>query len=257
MVSYIPNHNKFKKEISLDEITAGRTLNSKLTGTANQRTLIKPNIVAPAYDIDSWKTNPAVFHSQINKKTIKNLSMSGMRTTSSDSQSSIPSIENWSREHTPAPASTPAPTQPINSSFGISYMPQFPDNTSFIKAQPSIFSSGPDGVYDPRFTGYGDEDRTYLDDLQGNNKYYYDDIDAVRMPKYITRNKIDSCLTGFGDSYGKLSSGHMSLFEAKQQAESSWLQNSLDFRTSLSESLMRKKNEEMAQKRQAPKYTLF
>ena len=123
------------------------------------------------------------------------------------------------------------------------------------RAPPCSLSRAQEGVYDPRFTGYGSSDRSYYDDLSGSIKYYYDDINAVRMPSYITRSKIDSCVTPLGDSYGALSAGHLTLTEAKKCAESSWLDNSLNFRVDLSKSLMRKKNEEMVQRRLAPKYT--
>jgi hypothetical protein len=115
--------------------------------------------------------------------------------------------------------------------------------------------TGPETVYDPRFVGYGADDRSYTDELLGSAKYYYDDINAVRMPSYITRNKIDSCVTPCGDRYGDLKAGYLSLSEARKGAEHSWRKNSLDFRVNLSKSLMRKKNKDVVQRRLAPKYT--
>lgn len=111
-------------------------------------------------------------------------------------------------------------------------------------------------VYDPRFTGYGSDDRCYIDKNLGQPRYFYDDVDSIRMPNYITRNKLDSCLTR-GDAYGKIDSGNLSLNEIRGDAERSWLDNSLKFREGMMLSLMRKKNEEQVQKRMAPKYTLF
>lgn len=128
----------------------------------------------------------------------------------------------------------------------------------FSSSRPRAFtSSGPDGVYDPRFSGYGASDRSYVDNLLGSAKFYYDDVNAVRMPSYVTRSKIDSCVTPYGDTYGDLKSGHLTLCDARKCAEKSWVDNSLDFRVDLSKSLMRKKNEEMVQRRLAPKYTMY
>ncbi len=110
-------------------------------------------------------------------------------------------------------------------------------------------------MYDPRASGYGSDNRSYLDEQMGQTRYFYDDIDAIRMPQYIVRSKLDSCLTPCGDSYGKVNSGSLGLFEARAAAEKSWVDNSLAFRESMMKSLMRKHNEEQVQKRAAPKNT--
>lgn len=281
-----PNENAFCKNVSIDTMydLNTPTMNKRLTGTAHPRTLVKPTIVAPIADVGSWRTNPTVFHSQINNKTLKNLSLSGfdMPEPKNTCEEFSPEVDVWPVDDAiPLQPSIYTSTdiyQPINSSLGISYAPQFPDTlvskeignntiyydtntgSSFIKAHkdPLVFvEGGPAGVYDPRFTGYGDSRRSYYDEHMGVQKYYYDDINSVRMPNYITRNKLDSGLTPFGDAYGNIQSGHSSLAQTKRLAENCWTQNSLEFRTDLSKSLMRKKNEEMVQRRQAPKYTLF
>lgn len=281
-----PNENAFCNEVPIEIVYDSNTptLNKRLTGTAHPRTLVKPTIVAPMTDIDSWRTNPSVQHSQINKKTIKNLSLSGFNLPEErDRCAQIgDDINVWPViDAVPMQPSIYTSTdiyQPINSSLGISYAPQFPNTTfkttlgnntiyrdtntgtAYIRAQEPEFiytNDGPSGVYDPRFTGYGDARLSYYDEALGVQKFYYDDINAVRMPNYITRNKLDSCVTPFGDAYGNIQSGHASLADTKRFAEASWVQNSLAFREDLSKSLMRKKNEEMVQRRQAPKYTLF
>lgn len=46
-------------------------------------------------------------------------------------------------------------------------------------------------VYDCRFTGYCDEEwRTYEED--GRVKYWYKDVDAVKLPQYIERHDLDN-----------------------------------------------------------------
>ena len=39
----------------------------------------------------------------------------------------------------------------------------------------------------------------------GQTKFYYDDVDAIRMPNYITRSNIDH--QPFADRYGPLPAG--------------------------------------------------
>jgi hypothetical protein len=110
-------------------------------------------------------------------------------------------------------------------------------------------------VYDPRFSGYGSDNRTYIDPLLHQPRYYYDDVDAIRRPNYIVRSKIDSCVTGFGDQYGPMQNVQLSLNETRPLAEQAYLDNNLNYRNDLMQSLMNKRNAEIWQNRQAPKYT--
>jgi hypothetical protein len=47
-------------------------------------------------------------------------------------------------------------------------------------------------VYDPRFYGYGTENRSFLNNLLGRIEYNYDDVDYVKLPQYIKRNLLDN-----------------------------------------------------------------
>lgn len=106
-------------------------------------------------------------------------------------------------------------------------------------------------VYDPRFTGYGSNDRAYEDPTTGQTRFFYDDIDAVRMPNFIARSNVDvfpwavqygsDAGVCYGDGY-------------KQLANDTFLDSTLKFRTELQQRLMRKRNAEMWQQRVAPIY---
>ena len=72
------------------------------------------------------------------------------------------------------------------------------------------------------------------------------------MPNYITRNKID--FLPYADTYGpqKNESGLDYTNKIKQMAQDSWTENSLNFRTGLQQSLLRKRNSELWQTRYMP-----
>jgi hypothetical protein len=107
-------------------------------------------------------------------------------------------------------------------------------------------------IYDPRFSGYGSQNRNYIEPMVNQPRYFYDDINSVRMPNYLVRSKIDSCVTSFGDTYGPMRRDQLTLNETRPLAEKFYLDNNLNFRNDMMESLMRKRNAEMWQLRQAP-----
>jgi hypothetical protein len=111
-------------------------------------------------------------------------------------------------------------------------------------------------IYDPRHTGYGTSYRAYTDERLGQTKFYYDDIDSVRMPNYITRSEIDH--QPFADQYGTIKEGdefgNKYNAEIRAMAQNAFLDGSLQFRTDLQERLMRKANSIAWQQRKAPIY---
>jgi hypothetical protein len=169
--------------------------------------------------------------------------------------------------------------EPINSNIGISFTQQFEpttcrridnDNIIYTEHDPRIIEpviqrpSNPMrdpiteyNVYDPRHSGYGTSYRSYIDQQLGQPKFMYDDINAVRMPNYITRNNIDHTL--YGDHYGTIPTGneHGNQYNdnIKALANDSFLRNTTQFRTDIEERTMRKRNAEMWQNRMAPKRT--
>lgn len=99
--------------------------------------------------------------------------------------------------------------EPISSTIGISFNQQFEPRTMdvdtrnilFTRQDPITFVEPPqvyaqgctqaNDVYDPRLEGYGTSYRTYIDPLLGQPKFYYDDVDDVRRPKFIIRSNVD------------------------------------------------------------------
>lgn len=111
-----------------------------------------------------------------------------------------------------------------------------------------------DSMYDPRLTGYGPSDRSYLDPITNSRRYLYDDINAIRMPNYITRNKID--VMSFGDKYGPLPAndidGNPNTCNMHQIANETFLNWSGQQRLELQERLMRKNNAIAWQRKMMP-----
>ena len=165
--------------------------------------------------------------------------------------------------------------EPINSNIGISFNQQFQPTThttnritgdiNYIQHDSSIIEPIEDkrdfyqratetDIYDPRFTGYGTSYRSYEDDLTGQTRFYYDDINAIRMPNYITRSHIDC--QPFADQYGPIpegfENGNPYTANIHELAENAFLQGALQHRTEISERLMRKVNSEQWQRRVAP-----
>lgn len=139
--------------------------------------------------------------------------------------------------------------EPINSNIGISLAEQNePPNYEMIEPFEDVNTSN---VYDPRFYGYGTSYRGYVDKNLGQPRFYYDDVDAIRMPNYISRNKID--VMPFGDAYGPDNTGgnkHHSNINAL--ADQHYLDSSIQFRTEMQDRLMRKINANQWQQRMYP-----
>lgn len=163
--------------------------------------------------------------------------------------------------------------KPINSNIGISYTQQLlPKSCSVGESgltitemdprilEPYVFA--PDekptvnesNVYDPRQNGYGTSYRAYNNKMTGQTRFYYDDIDAVRMPNYITRNNIDN--NPFADQYETLkpnnANGNEFTSKIRALANDAWIRQTSGFRTDMKERLMQKRNDEMWQLREKP-----
>jgi hypothetical protein len=166
--------------------------------------------------------------------------------------------------------------EPINSNMGISFSQQFQpvtvDKTStgdlFVQRDPRLstpsfekYTSIPNiterDVYDPRHTGYGPCYRSYTEPITGQTRFMYDDINAVRMPSYISRSNIDFAM--YADTYGPIpegwENGNPNTENIKELAEASFMNSTLQQRSELQQRLMRKANARKWQTRMLPMHT--
>ena len=165
--------------------------------------------------------------------------------------------------------------EPIDSNMGISFTQQFEPVTCQLKNKgetlytshdPRLTSKIPptqyefveepneSNVYDPRFTGYGSNYRTYLEPMTGQIRFYYDDVDAIRRYNYITRNKLD--FTDYGTSSGPMRKKEfIDTKDIRKKAQLTFTNSVINHRTDLQERLMRKINANAWQKKSAPMHT--
>jgi hypothetical protein len=157
------------------------------------------------------------------------------------------------------------------SNLGISSTPQFQPvtcdkNGNYIthdsRITPPIYPVGENepvtpnnyNIYDPRSAGYGDSSRTYIDELTGQPRFYYDDVDAYRKPNYIVRSNIDHLK--FANQYGPMESNahyESMLCRTNELAQQDFLNGQLKLRNDLQVGYMNKYNTEIAgQKRLMP-----
>jgi hypothetical protein len=164
--------------------------------------------------------------------------------------------------------------EPINSNIGISFQQQFEPVSCMVDSNGITFTNNDpnvivpleqemcpgaevsyDNVYDPRFSGYGSNNRAYVDPTTGQPRFAYDDVDAIRMPNYVVRSKID--FLPYADTFGPIKEGeefgNPNTRNMKQLVQDSYLENSMLFRNDMMERLMRKRNAELWQLRTYPK----
>lgn len=108
-------------------------------------------------------------------------------------------------------------------------------------------------VYDPRLYGYGSNDRYYLDSVTGQPRWFYDDIESITRPNYISRNKVD--VFPWAPQYGSDVPLDYSRRSYVDMANTAYMDATIQFRTEMQERLMRKRNAEMWQRRVAPIFT--
>jgi hypothetical protein len=153
---------------------------------------------------------------------------------------------------------------PINSNLGISYTPTMPVRVRdqictpigsyplYSRIDPQLVRSDGD-IYDSRFSGFGDEYRSYSNIDLGQVGYYYSDIDSVRKPNFIMRNKVDHVdYTDPNDKTSPYYKRNASLDDIRPLVESQWTSDEIFHREDLMERLMRKRNSELYQLRMMP-----
>ena len=108
-------------------------------------------------------------------------------------------------------------------------------------------------IYDPKFTGYGDENRSYGDVNLGQVQYYYSDVDAYRSPNFGIRTKVDHI--DYIDPMGKVLpeySRNVGVNDIKKSVHDQYNSDAMYFREGLQERLMKKRNRELWQLRAMP-----
>lgn len=108
-----------------------------------------------------------------------------------------------------------------------------------------------ENIYDPRMTGYGDNDRMYIDNMTGQPRFYYDDINAVKMPNYIVRSNIDHILNAYGTYSDNMK---IDTSKCRDLAQQAFLDATISHRSDIQERLMRKNNARMIENRKFPKH---
>jgi hypothetical protein len=165
--------------------------------------------------------------------------------------------------------------QPINSNIGISFTQQIPPTTENIKNgetiytehDPLVFGNVPNrpscvpenevseyNVYDPRFSGYGTSYRSFIEDTTGQPRFYYDDVDCIRMPNYVVRSHIDTL--PFADQYGPIpegdADGNKYTSNIRNMVHDAFTDSAILHRTDIQQSAMRKINAIKWQQKMAP-----
>jgi hypothetical protein len=162
--------------------------------------------------------------------------------------------------------------EPINALMGISFTPSILPTTLsgengdllFEEHDPNLYESPQqpseketvrtDNVYDPRHTGYGTSYRSYTEPMTGQTRFYYKDVDQVRQPGYIVRSNIDA--NRWADQAAPIrpgfEKGNPFTNNIHALADNAFTDATIQQRTMMAQSLMRKRNAEMWQQKMMP-----
>lgn len=146
------------------------------------------------------------------------------------------------------------PVEVEDTQFGIKFTEQDPKNVvKTIGIQERAVEQNASNVYDPRLTGYGTSYRGYTDDVTGQPRFFYKDVESITQPNFITRHNLD--VFPWATTYGPdVPVPHLD--EYRQLANNSFVDSTILFRTEMMERLMRKKNAENWQRRAMPISTM-
>lgn len=265
--------------------------NQRLVGKPNPKTL-EPIVMIPrTTDLDHWRNNNYTTHSGINEQSQFDAYRSGYAKLETPTPANCNNRDPYCsglRQTEPSPAdkynvdflnviqpdvySYNTKIEPINSNIGISQTIQFPD-VSFsqngnnvvyddsgmneitvpCKMKPNCPDVDVSNVYDPRHTGYGSDDRCYYDALTGQTRYFYDDIDAVRMPNMSDRTNVRHSF--IGSSNCDVDLNKVGFQQIRQSVHDKFIEGECTRRSELQERLMRKNNARSWQQKQFPMRT--
>lgn len=132
-----------------------------------------------------------------------------------------------------------------------------PERTDW-SADYSNFQAAPgsvnfEDIYNPTFTSYGDPYRSYSDVNLGSVSYYYSDIDAYRMPNFISRSNTD--FVTFRNPNGEVWPEYnrtASMDDVRAHVENQTTADELFHREDLTSKLMQKSDRINYQRRFAP-----
>lgn len=285
---FAPTQTRFCND--LEPLTFGcdaRSANQALLGGPNPKTYSPPIVAPPSHELQYWKATDFVRNSAVNDESNFDAYAAGYASFALPEKCRECAYVPCMCRRNAGPKSrtellstaTIQPgvyqrslfDEPINSNIGISFQKQFDpmlieqtsDSVKYSALPPvtvvETFERGRDGfqsesnVFDPRFTGYGPSNRGYLESVTGQPRFFYDDIDSIKMPNFISRNNID--VYPWAVQYGQ-DVGTYGGDDYRRLADNAYLDASLKFRTELQERLMRKRNAELWQRRLAPISTM-
>lgn len=128
-------------------------------------------------------------------------------------------------------------THPILSNIGISktFQPNFEEDKNI----------GPEKKNnDPRFSSFGLTGRGYIHSITGQPRFFYDDINSIRMPPLLSRSKID-IFNYSGES-----------LDYKQFGVNEFTKSTVKFREDIQKRWLKRRNTELMQRKLAPISTL-
>lgn len=288
--------------------------NQRYAGPPNPKTMVKPVVITPCYDIERRESNRNVPRG-INSRTVQYLYDSGFIVREPNCPVSVDStipastytpddvkegfyVPNSGCGLSPRNSQVRAPvnvllseqdsvdagyndriytqyiqpgvfTKPVISRFpvsniGISFQPEkYPvrevitknshtfiegEEDNIIEPDPYYDEPTQDEVYDPRLTGYGSQERAYIEPKTGQGRYMYKDVDVMRRGNLFTRSNVDHL--PFAQQTGVIRDNtNTNIYRA---VDESYIDANSQFREKLQESLMSKRNAELWQLKQYP-----
>lgn len=162
--------------------------------------------------------------------------------------------------------------EPINSLMGISFTPSIlPTTVSgengdllFEEHDPNLYQAPvadpeketvrTDNVYDPRLHGYGTSYSSYNEPMTGQTRFYYKHVDQVRQPGLIVRSNIDA--NTWADQAAPIrpgfEKGNPFTNNIHSLADNAFTDATIQQRTMMAQSLLRRRNAEMWQQKLMP-----
>lgn len=137
--------------------------------------------------------------------------------------------------------------QPLQSNIGIDGTPQYEtDNSYSLDLSGYNDQANEANTFDPRSTGYGTNYRGYIHPMTGNRRFYYKDIDNVKMMRGVVgRSNIDHIINPWDTP--------MSEIEIREKINKARTDSEIERRNEYRDRYMRKYNSQVGwQRKMAP-----